>query len=188
MPAASRSQTPKVMDFNPDNPIAYFCAEYGIRPDLPIYAGGLGVLAGDTLKAAADLGLPMVGVGLLYRGEAAGQMVTPDGMQVEVDLPFDAMSAGLEPVYVDEQPLFVKVHLTEVDVWAECWRLELGPTVTLYLLDTDTEQNQLTEQTISHELYCGTKEALLKQQLILGIGGVKLLHALGIHPRVYHLN
>lgn len=173
---------------SPAHPVAYFCAEFGLRADLPIYAGGLGILAGDTLKAAADSNKPMVGVGLLYRGIAAGQHITDDGWQEEIDLPVDPLALGLQPVQVDEHPLFIKVHLTQVDIWVECWQLKIGDSVTLYLLDTDNEQNQLTERTISQELYSGTEEALLKQQLILGIGGVKLLHALGIHPAIYHIN
>jgi glucan phosphorylase len=83
---------------------------------------------------------------------------------------------------------FIKVHLTQLDVWVRCWQKRLSPEVTLYLLDTDTDQNHLNERSIAASLYAGTEEAIIKQQLILGIGGVKLLHQLGIHPRLYHLN
>ncbi|MBD3279466.1 MAG: alpha-glucan family phosphorylase [Candidatus Pacebacteria bacterium] len=170
------------------NPIAYFCAEYGLKASLPFYAGGLGVLAGDTLKAAADLQLPMVAVGLLYRGDRAVQKIDANGLQIEQDLPFDPLSEGMEHVYLDDQPLFIKVHLAEVDIWCRVWKETISDTVTLYLLDTDTDQNQLTERSITHPLYSGTAETSLKQQLILGIGGVKLLHFLGIHPAIIHLN
>jgi glycogen phosphorylase len=173
---------------SPTSPIAYFCAEFAMRSDLPIYAGGLGILAGDVLRAAAQQGLPMVGVGLLYRGEAAAQSISATGEQEETDVPVEPLSLGLEPVHLDDHPLYIKVHLTEVDVWVECWKMQLSPTVTLYLLDTDNEQNLSTERDICRQLYAGTEEALLKQQLILGIGGVKLLHVLGIHPHAYHLN
>jgi starch phosphorylase len=168
--------------------IAYFCAEYGLEARLPIYAGGLGVLSGDTLKAAADQKKNMVAVGLLYHGEAAKQVITPEGEQLEEDVPFDELSVGLEHVYVDDKPLFVKVHLTEVDIWVRVWKKTIGETVTLYLLDTDTEQNKISERTITYALYHGTEEELVKQQMILGIGGVKLLHELGLHPDVYHIN
>lgn len=176
------------MPISAHHPIAYFCAEYGLEAKLPLYAGGLGILAGDTLKAAADAKMPMVGVGLLYRGEKAIQHITEDGWQEEWDMQFDPYSSGLENVYVDEMPLFVKVHLSEIDIWVRCWKKHIGETVTLYLLDTDTDQNPLAERTITHELYGGSVDSVLKQQMILGIGGVKLLHALGIHPSIYHLN
>jgi glycogen phosphorylase len=170
------------------HPVAFFCAEYGIQSDLPLYAGGLGVLAGDILKESAKQKIPMVAVGLLYRGEGAIQAITQAGQQEERDIIFDPLSAGLEHVYVDDMPLFIKVHLTQVDVWVRCWKKTIGETVTLYLLDTDTDQNQLQERGIAHALYAGTEEELIKQQLILGIGGIKLLHQLGIHPSLYHVN
>lgn len=178
------AQTP----ISSSNPIAYFCAEYGFDPNLPIYAGGLGILAGDTLKQAADDKVPLVGVGLLYRGFGMRQVLDQSGMQQDTDWPFDPLSAGLEHVYLDEMPLFVKVHLTEVDVWLRCWKKTFANNVTLYLLDSDTDQNQLNERSLTQVLYCGTHEQQVKQQLLLGIGGVKLLTALGIHPALYHLN
>lgn len=173
---------------NQSHPIAYFCAEYGIDAKLPIYAGGLGVLAGDTLKAAADRNQPFVGVGLLYRGEDARQHLTVDGEQTEADIPVDPLTLGLEHVDIDGQPLFIKVHLTQVDVWLHCWKLQLSENVTLYLLDTETEQNHLNERTITHALYHGTEDTQFRQQLLLGIGGVKLLHTLNIYPKIYHVN
>jgi starch phosphorylase len=168
--------------------VAYFCAEYALESRLPIYAGGLGVLSGDTLKAAADKKNPLVAIGLLYHGEGAKQVITPEGEQLEINVPFDELSVGLEHVYVDDKPLFVKVHLTQVDIWVRVWKKTIGENVTLYLLDTDTEQNQISERTITYALYHGTQEELVKQQMILGIGGVKLLNELGLHPCVYHIN
>ncbi len=170
------------------NPVAYFCAEYGIQANLPLYAGGLGVLAGDTIKEAADQNFPMVAVGLLYRGEGAIQQITPEGMQQEVNLDVDPLTLGFEHVYVDEMPLFIKVHLTQIDVWARCWKKTIKNNVVLYLLDTETDQNLAQERSITHAFYSGTDESLMKQQLILGIGGVKLLHRLDIHPALYHVN
>lgn len=170
-----------------EHPIAYFCAEFGFDANVPIYAGGLGVLAGDTLKEAADESFPLVGVGLLYRGYGMRQRITEDGSQVDEDWLFDPTSVGLEHVYVDEMPLFVKVHLSEIDVWLRCWKKTFANGVVLYLLDSETEQNQLPERSITQILYSGTNESQLKQQLLLGIGGVKLLTALGIHPALFHL-
>lgn len=169
-------------------PIAYFCAEFGFTADIPIYAGGLGILSGDTIKEAADQNIPFVGIGLLYRGYGTVQSITEDGLQTESDNLFDPIVAGLEHVYLDEMPLFIKVQMTEVDVWVRCWKKTFSDSVTLYLLDTQTDQNLPSERDITSTLYSGTQDALLKQQLILGIGGVKLLTALGIKPRVYHMN
>lgn len=170
------------------HPVAYFCAEFGFDGKIPIYAGGLGILAGDTLKQAADNAFPMVGIGLLYRGFGMRQRITVDGEQIDEDWLFDPLSVGFEHVYVDEMPLFIKVHLTEVDIWLRCWKKTFANGVVLYLLDSDTDQNQLHERSLTQVLYSGTKELQLKQQLILGIGGVKLLTELGIHPALYHLN
>ena len=171
-----------------DHPVAYFCAEYGIASELPIYAGGLGVLAGDTVKAAADMALPFIAVGLLYRGHGVVQNLSPEGLQTEGDYLFDPLENGLEHVYLDEEPLFIQVHLTELDVWMRVWKKTLINGVTLYLLDSETDQNELNERDITQVLYSGTQENLVKQQLILGIGGVKLLAKLGITPSVYHIN
>jgi alpha-glucan phosphorylase-like protein len=167
--------------------VAYFCSEYGVDPNLPIYAGGLGILAGDTLKQAADNNFPLVAVGLLNRGYSMRQHITAEGDQIDEDWLFDPRSVGLENVFLDENPLFIKVHLTEVTVWLRCWKKTLHNGVILYLLDSDTDQNHLPERSLTQVLYCGTKELQLKQQLLLGIGGVKLLTALGIQPSVYHL-
>lgn len=170
------------------HPIAYLCAEYGVATELPIYAGGLGVLAGDTVKAAADMAAPFVAIGLLYRGHGVVQHISPEGLQTEGDYTFDPIENGLEHVYLDEEPLFVKVHLTELDVWLRVWKKDMGNGVFLYLLDSETDQNELVERDITQVLYSGTQENLIKQQLILGIGGVKLLSKLGITPSVYHIN
>ncbi len=176
------------MHVDTNHPIAYFCAEFGFDHHLPLYAGGLGVLAGDTLKAATDAKLPFVGVGLLYRGDKAIQEIDLNGMQQDRDHVYDPLTEGLEHVYLDEQPLFVHVNLSEVVIWARVWKKTFSDSVTLYLLDADTDQNQLSERSITHALYHGSEESQLKQQLLLGIGGVKLLRLLGIHPAVYHLN
>jgi starch phosphorylase len=177
-----------MLNISTQNPIAFFCAEFGIESSLPIYAGGLGVLAGDILKEAADEKLPFVGVGLLYKGRGAVQQITSEGKQIEANLDFDPLEKGLEHVYFEEMPLFIKVQLTESTIWLRCWQKKIGETVTLYLLDPETEQNALQHRGIAHALYAGTEEDVIKQQLLLGIGGVKLLHTLGIHPALYHIN
>ncbi len=170
------------------NPVAYFSAEYGLQADIPIYAGGLGVLSGDHVKASADLKIPMVAVGLLYKGNDAIQEIDENGRQIEKNWDYEPLDVGIEPVIIDNMPLFVRVNLTTVSVWAKCWKKQIGETVTLYLLDTDTDQNLKSERVITHALYNGTEETLMKQQLLLGIGGVKMLHAMGIHPAKYHVN
>lgn len=170
--------------------VAYFCAEYGLQADLPIYAGGLGILAGDTVKEATDQGLSMVAVGLLYRGGNFTQIIDSTGMQSEQDFYLDPVQCGFEHVYTvddNEQPLFIKVHLTKTNVWARVWKRRVNKT-TLYLLDTDTDQNEPKERDIAHSLYFGSEEEIIKQQMVLGIGGVKLLKALEIHPKVFHVN
>lgn len=173
-----------------DSPVAYFCAEYGFDSDLPIYAGGLGILAGDTVKEAADQNFPMIAIGLLYRGGNARQLIDESGWQSEEDIRIDPMEKGFEHVYDandPDQPLFVRVHLTTQDVWARVWKRSVNRT-TLYLLDTDTDQNTLEDRKINHAIYFGSEESIVKQQLLLGIGGVKLLTALHIEPKLYHVN
>ena len=181
------SPVPLSSEISALHPVAYFCAEFGFDTAVPIYAGGLGILAGDTVKQAADNNFPLVGIGLLSRGFGMRQKITATGEQIDEDWEFDPRSVGLENVYIDDQPLFIKVHLTEVIIWLRCWKKTFSNGVVLYLLDSDTDQNQLQERSLTQVLYCGTKELQLKQQLLLGIGGVKLLTKLGIQPSVYHL-
>lgn len=170
------------------HPIAYFSAEFGFDSQVPIYAGGLGILAGDVLKQAADDQLPMVGVGLLYRGDGMRQTIDEFGMQQDEDWQFDPVSVGIEHVFVDNLPLFVSVHLGETTIWLRVWKKTFGPTVVLYLLDSETDQNTLAERNSTRILYSGSTEYMLKQAILLGVGGVKALTALGIHPSVFHLN
>lgn len=185
MPSLSSSLNP---DSRP-KPIAYFCAEYGLTASLPFYAGGLGVLAGDTLKAAAEAKTPVVAIGLMYRGIDQVQHIDSHGRQVEQDFEFDPVTQGLEHVYLEELPLFIQVHLTHnQEVWVRCWKKTISDQVVLYLLDTDTDQNEPRERSITHALYHGSEETQLLQQIILGLAGVKLLERLDIQPSVYHLN
>ena len=171
-------------------PVAYFSAEYGLQANLPLYAGGLGVLSGDTVKEAGDQKMDMIAIGLLYKGINAIQKVDETGMQSEENFDFDPATSGFEHVNTKEdpdQPLFVKIHLTVEDVLAQVWKKDVHG-CTMYLLDTDTDQNMPENRSITHALYYGSEEVLVKQQMLLGIGGVKVLHALGIKPCVYHVN
>ncbi len=170
------------------HPIAYFCAEFGLSHDLPLYAGGLGILAGDTLKQAADSQVPLVALGLLYRGCGNQAYVDEQGMQYEVDVEVDPVKLGYEHVYVSgEQPLFVNIHVTNNNIWARVWKKSFGH-VDLYLLDTDTDQNEREDRSIACAIYNGSEAEQLMQQMVLGIGGIKVLNALGIEPCVYHVN
>lgn len=178
-----------IKTFSAENPVAYFSAEFAIHNGLPVYAGGLGVLAGDILKASADLGIHMAGVGLLYKGEEARQQITLEGNQEERNFDFVPENEGLELIRdATGQPLFVKVHLTQVDVWLQIWQYKIGDTVKLYLLDPDNPYNHSHERRLTNALYAGTQEEIIKQQLVLGIGGVKALKALKIIPALYHVN
>ncbi|HYB94396.1 MAG TPA: alpha-glucan family phosphorylase [Vicinamibacterales bacterium] len=168
--------------------IAYFSAEFALHQSLPIYAGGLGVLAGDHCKEAADLGLPFVGVGFMYPQGYFRQRMTNDGWQEEryekiswTDAPIEA---ALTP---DGRPCITAVPLGERTVLAAVWRVRLGR-VKLYLLDTDLAENAPWDRELSARLYGGDRETRIQQEIILGIGGVRALRALGIAPTVWHLN
>ncbi len=175
--------------FTQQNPVAYFSAEFAVDSSLPIYAGGLGVLAGDILKEAADLQINMTGIGLLYKGEEARQVITPEGNQVETNIDYVPEERGLELIKdITGQTLYVKVHLTQVDIWLQIWRKKIGDTVDLYLLDPDNPLNHSHERRQAWAIYAGTQEEIIKQQLILGIGGVKALEAMKIEPELYHVN
>lgn len=173
-----------------DGPIAYFCAEYGISECFQNYSGGLGVLAGDHLKTASDMGLPMVGVGLLYQQGYFHQHVTYNGWQQENFLDYDFSLLPIEQVTdAAGVPLAVRVELPGEDVTAHVWRANVGR-VRLYLLDTNITANQVNPvyQSITDQLYGGTHETRIMQEMLLGIGGVRLLEALGIEPAVIHIN
>jgi starch phosphorylase len=153
--------------------VAYFSMEFGLEARLPIYSGGLGVLAGDHLKAAADLGVPLIGVGLFYRGGYFTQSLDDDGRQTEQYNALDPEALGLE-----REPVTVEVDLAGELVTANVWRYDVG-SVPLYLLDVDL---------LTDALYGGDREHRIRQELLLGVGGARALHALDIHPTVYHVN
>ncbi|EDX77683.1 alpha-glucan phosphorylases subfamily [Coleofasciculus chthonoplastes PCC 7420] len=167
---------------------AYFCAEYGLVDCLPIYSGGLGVLAGDHLKSASDLGLPLVAVGLLYQEGYCAQYLNADGWQQE-RYPindFYNMPLHLER-NADGSEVRVAVEYPGRTVYARVWRVQVG-TVSLYLLDTNIEPNNPYDQDITDRLYGGDLDMRIHQEMMLGIGGIRALKALGYKVNVYHLN
>ena len=171
-----------------EHPIAYFSAEFGIHASLPIYSGGLGVLAGDHLKSASDLGLPLVGLGLFYRCGYLGQQLGSDGQQLAVDRVNDPRQLAVEAVRAaDGRPLEVTVPLAGRELVLRAWRAQVGR-VPLYLLDADVPQNRAEDRDITKHLYGGEQELRIQQEIVLGRGGVRLLRALPLAPAVYHMN
>ena len=173
---------------SPPLTVAYFSAEYGLHHSLPIYAGGLGFLAGDHLKEASDLGLPMVAVGLLYSQGYLHQQIDPEGRQEDVTEPFDRDVAPVTPVLdSDGEDLVVRVPHIDPPIYVAVRKVQVGR-VPLYLLDTDIPCNDPKNRGISSRLYAGDMEQRLRQEIVLGIGGRKVLHALGIEYAAVHLN
>jgi glycogen phosphorylase len=169
-------------------PIAYFCAEYGLHESLGIYSGGLGVLAGDHMKSASDMALPLVGVGLLYRNGYFRQAIDADGHQEHRYPDFDLSRLPITRALGREgDPLSVTVELPGRDVRVDVWLVQVGR-VPVLLLDTDNPVNDPADRPITHILYVRGREMRLHQELILGIGGVRALRALAISPAAWHLN
>jgi starch phosphorylase len=173
---------------DPERPVAFLCAEYGVHVSLPVYSGGLGALAGDILKEASDRRLPMVGVGLMYRRGYFRQRIDAGGWQHEywVETDPDRLPAALVTGQ-DGNPITVEVPIGEAEVEARIWRIEVGR-VPLLLLDTDFGRNDPFERWITARLYDGDTDTRLAQYVLLGVGGVRALRALGIEPALVHLN
>jgi starch phosphorylase len=168
--------------------IAYFSAEFALHQSLPIYAGGLGVLAGDHCKEASDLGLPLVGVGFMYPKGYFHQHVSAEGWQEESNELLNWLDAPIEPAVTPEgKPCLTPVPLDDRSVLVAVWRVRVGR-VQLFLLDTNLEENAPWDRELSARLYGGDRETRVQQEIILGIGGVRALRALGIQPSVFHLN
>ncbi|MBM4349471.1 MAG: glycosyltransferase family 1 protein [Deltaproteobacteria bacterium] len=182
----------KPYDFGLQTPVeftvAYFSAEYGLTDCLPIYSGGLGVLSGDHLKSASDLCINMVGVGLLYQKGYFRQYLNADGWQLETypDNDFHILPVELER---DEQgsPLSVEVEIEERKVKVRIWKVGVGR-IPLWLLDTNTVENEERDRNITSALYGGDGAMRLKQEAVLGIGGIRALDRLGVRPSVFHMN
>jgi starch phosphorylase len=169
-------------------PVAYMSAEFGLHESLPIYSGGLGVLAGDHLKTASDLGLPMVAVGLFYRESYFRQMIDPQGHQHAqyLDFPMDYFPATLLR-NTGGDPLLIDIPLATETLYAQIWQLSVGRTP-LLLLDTDIPQNSVDNRELAARLYYGDQRVRIRQELLLGVGGIRALRAAGINWGLLHLN
>ena len=178
------------LTFDPgaEQTIAYFSAEFAIHQSLPIYAGGLGVLAGDTCKEASDLGLPLVGIGFMYPQGYFHQHVSTDGWQIESYERLDWSDAPIDQaIQPDGEPCVVRVPIGDRTVHVGVWQVKVGR-VRLFLLDTDREPNAPWDRELTARLYGGNQETRIQQELVLGLGGVAALQAMGIRPTVWHLN
>ncbi|HTQ11355.1 MAG TPA: alpha-glucan family phosphorylase, partial [Fimbriimonadaceae bacterium] len=168
--------------------IAYFCFEFGLTEGLPIYSGGLGILAGDHLKAASDLGIPLVAIGLLYSRGYFKQSLNHEGWQQEVYPQYDFYQMPLELMRgADDQPVRVYVEFPDRTITCQVWKAQVGR-IPLFLLDSNVLENQPIDQNITDSLYGGDDEMRIRQEMILGIGGMKALRAMGINPTVCHMN
>ncbi|MFA6603349.1 MAG: alpha-glucan family phosphorylase [Patescibacteria group bacterium] len=179
---------PEFARFN-GRPVAYFCAEYAFNEPQRRYAGGLGVLAGDMVREAADLKFPLLAIGLYYReGYICSRKSLGDGQSVEACEATPPSRAGFEPVYDQKgERLHVIVPIHDRNIRCRAWRKSIGQ-VPVYVLDTNCEENLPADRGITDRLYDNDKETRFKQEIVLGIGGLRLIEALGIHPIVYHLN
>ncbi|MCP4428077.1 MAG: glycosyltransferase family 1 protein [Chloroflexi bacterium] len=168
--------------------IAYFSFEFGLHNSLPIYSGGLGILSGDHAKEASDLGLPFIGVGFMYPQGYFRQRIPSHGWQEAVYQQLDMGQTAIRPVILaDGKNLKVSVNLGGRAVYARVWRVQVGR-IPLYLLDTDVDDNDPWDRELSARLYSGDSEMRIRQEIMLGIGGVRALRALNITPSVYHMN
>ncbi|MFW6107369.1 MAG: alpha-glucan family phosphorylase [bacterium] len=169
-------------------PVAYFSAEFGLHESIPIYSGGLGVLAGDHLKSASDLGVPLVGVGLFYAKGYFDQALDRDGWQQESYFAADVHSLPLEPARdEDGKPLRVKLKTRSGELHAEIWAAHVGRS-RLILLDTNVAENDEKDRALTAQLYGGDVRTRIRQELVLGVGGMRALEAMDIRPGVIHLN
>ena len=169
------------------NPIAYFSAEFGFHESIPNYSGGLGILAGDHCKSASDLDLNFVAIGLLYRHGYFRQQIDKDGIQAAINLNQNFYHLPIREARRGEMKLLISVPILDREVFARVWELRVGR-VNVYLLDTDIPENNPEDRRITAELYGGDLEMRMRQEIMLGIGGVKALTALGIQPDVFHMN
>ncbi|MFM7074563.1 MAG: alpha-glucan family phosphorylase, partial [Planctomycetaceae bacterium] len=169
-------------------PVVYFSAEFGIHESVPIYSGGLGVLAGDHVKSASGLGIPLVAVGLFYKQGYFKQQLDLDGYQHEEYLHSRVETLPLEPaIGTDGAQVTVAIETRSGQIRAQLWKMAVGR-VSLYLLDSDVEGNTPEDRQLTGRLYGGDNRIRIRQELVLGVGGVRAIRALGIVPGVYHLN
>src|SRR6476661_3908056 len=168
-------------------PVAYFSAEFGLHESLPIYSGGLGILAGDHLKSASDLGIPLIGIGLLYDQGYFRQRLDLDGWQHEDYIDVDSRMLPIAPAMTKGGPVVVHTETRTGTIAARVWTLSVGRN-TLLLLDSNVAGNQPEDRELTARLYGGDSRVRIRQELLLGVGGVRALAALGISPGVAHLN
>jgi len=173
---------------NGNGSIAYFSFEYGLHESLPVYAGGLGVLSGDHLKEASDLGLPLFGIGFLYTQGYFSQKITEDGWQEARNNPLQFENMPVLPIKnKDGSNVMISVDLPGRTVWARIWLVQVGR-VPLYLLDTNVDANNPNDRLLTARLYSNDVDLRISQELILGIGGVRTIRVLGLEPSVWHMN
>jgi glycogen phosphorylase/synthase len=170
------------------SPIAYFSTEYGLHESIPIYSGGLGTLAGDHLKTASDIGMPLVGVGLLYKNGYFRQIIDNNGIQI-ADYPENNFSLMPVEIVRDDagNEVQVSIELPGRTLFASIWQVKVGR-VSLYLLNTDVPRNTIQDRKITDRLYPAEQRIRIEQEILLGMGGIRLLNKLGIRPSVYHIN
>lgn len=179
-----KAQHPDLTDLT----IAYFSAEFGLHTSIPIYSGGLGILAGDHCKEASDLGVPLVGIGFMYPQGYFRQRITPEGWQEATYAPFNREDSPIHPALTPSgQPCRFSVEMGGRYIAVAVWKVLVGR-VPLYLIDTDLPENTPENRALSARLYGGDQETRLCQEILLGIGGVRMLRALGIAPSVWHAN
>ena len=166
---------------------AYFSAEFGFHESIPNYSGGLGILSGDHCKAASDLGIAFVAVTLLYRHGYFKQQINKDGWQESVSLNQNFHHLPMKEVRVADKPLVISVRILDREVFAKVWEMVIGR-ISLFLLDTDIMENRPEDRLITAQLYGGDLEMRIKQEIVLGIGGVHALNAMKLKPAVYHMN
>ncbi|MDH5376983.1 MAG: alpha-glucan family phosphorylase, partial [Gammaproteobacteria bacterium] len=185
--ASTHADVAKILDPEKDL-VAYFCAEFGFHESLPIYSGGLGILAGDHCKAATDLGVPFVAIGLLYRQGYFIQTIDDQGRQLANYTPtqFDDLPIRLK-TNVEGSPILIDVPIQSRKVYLQIWEVKAGH-IKLYLLDSDISQNNESDRRITYQLYGGDKTTRIQQEIVLGIGGVRAIRALDLQPTVWHIN
>jgi starch phosphorylase len=171
-----------------NRPVVYFSAEFGLHESLPIYSGGLGILAGDHLKSSSDMGVPLMGIGLLYQQGYFSQRLNKDGWQEEDYVNLDVNKLPLQPVTDSSgQPIIVRIDTRITPLHARVWQLQVGR-VRLLLLDSNLEGNSMEDRELTSRLYGGDNRLRIRQELLLGIGGARILQVLNISPGVLHLN
>ena len=169
-------------------PVAYFCSEFAIDNDLPTYSGGLGILAADFLNSAATKHFPTVGIGILYKGKEFIQHITGDGREEKRDSEFDHDSSFLRPTTINGKPLIISLPNPQGEIKVKSYHLRLSDTVVIFFLSTDVDGNPPDWISDMDALYHGDTNSKIRQQILLGVGGIKLLHELKITPNIYHIN